>query len=251
MLNSSLNISPISLGTVKFGRNTGVKYTSKFNLPSDEELRQLLSVARGLGINFLDTAPAYGSSEARIGKLVGNDEYWKIGTKAGEVFDGSTSHYDFSPKALLRQIENSRKTLQRDTLDVLLIHSNGDDERIIKEEGALDTLANLKDKGLILSFGMSVKTPQGAMLALESSDIIMIEYNILMPDSELEQWQQVIDKAADKGKSVLVKKALASGKALQQYSLSECVDFILSNKGITSLVLGTLNQQHLKDAAKS
>ena len=65
------------------------------------------------------------------------------------MYDGSTSHYDFSPKALLRQIENSRKTLQRDTLDVLLIHSNGDDERIIKEEGALDTLANLKDKGII------------------------------------------------------------------------------------------------------
>jgi len=68
---TGLEVSALGLGTVKFGRNTGVKYPAGFELPSAAEIGELLAVARDLGINLLDTAPAYGSSEERIGKSVG------------------------------------------------------------------------------------------------------------------------------------------------------------------------------------
>ena len=65
--NTGIEVSIISLGTVKFGRNQGVKYPKLFNLPTDAEIAALLHDAKQLGINLLDTAPAYGKSEERLG----------------------------------------------------------------------------------------------------------------------------------------------------------------------------------------
>ena len=59
---SGLQLSVLGLGTVKLGRNTDVKYPQDFELPSDEAILNLLEVAGSLGINYLDTAPAYGLS---------------------------------------------------------------------------------------------------------------------------------------------------------------------------------------------
>ena len=64
---TGLEVSTLGLGTVKFGRNSGVKYPNQFDLPDDEQIRQLLAQASDHGMNLLDTAPAYGSSEERLG----------------------------------------------------------------------------------------------------------------------------------------------------------------------------------------
>src|SRR3990167_585300 len=86
-------VSPIGLGTVKFGRNQGVKYPAHFTLPSDKEITTLLHLCLELGINLLDTAPAYGTSEERIGKcLPTSRKDWVIITKAGETFENGNSY---------------------------------------------------------------------------------------------------------------------------------------------------------------
>ena len=77
-------VSPLGLGTVKIGRDQGLKYPNRFKLPSDREIRALFEEARTLGINFIDTAPAYGTSEEKIGKLLPDRQDWIIGTKVGE-----------------------------------------------------------------------------------------------------------------------------------------------------------------------
>jgi aryl-alcohol dehydrogenase-like predicted oxidoreductase len=62
---TGLMVSPLGLGTVKLGRDQGVKYPNGFTIPDDQQARALLNQARGLGINLIDTAPAYGISEER------------------------------------------------------------------------------------------------------------------------------------------------------------------------------------------
>lgn len=42
-----------------------MKYPSGFTIPDDREAADLLALARDLGINLIDTAPAYGRSEER------------------------------------------------------------------------------------------------------------------------------------------------------------------------------------------
>lgn len=48
-------VSPLGLGTVKLGRDQGVKYPNGFRIPDDDEARMLLKLARDLGINLIDT----------------------------------------------------------------------------------------------------------------------------------------------------------------------------------------------------
>ncbi len=57
------SVSPLGLGTVKFGRNQNVKYPGGggFAMPTDSEIEALLDLALECGINLLDTAPAYGT----------------------------------------------------------------------------------------------------------------------------------------------------------------------------------------------
>ena len=92
---TDMEVSPLGLGTVKFGRNQGVKYPHAFALPSDGEIRNLLDLAWDLGINLLDTAPAYGSSEERLGQLLDHSQDWIIVTKVGENFSEGCSLFRF------------------------------------------------------------------------------------------------------------------------------------------------------------
>ncbi len=105
---TSLSVSRVGLGTVKFGRNQQVKYPADFVLPTDQALQELLSLAKDLGINLLDTAPAYGLSEERLGKLLtGQRQDWIICSKAGEDFSENQSHYNFTPSHIKKSVERS------------------------------------------------------------------------------------------------------------------------------------------------
>ena len=132
---TGLKISPLGLGTVKFGRNQGVKYPQGFDLPDDEHLSALLTLAKSLGINMLDTAPAYGTSETRLGTLLGGQrEDWVIIGKAGEEFEDGKSSYNFTPDHFERSLERSLKRLNTDYIDALLIHSDGADMDILNND---------------------------------------------------------------------------------------------------------------------
>ena len=86
--NTGINVSPLGLGTVKLGRNEQVKYPNAFSIPDDQQAGELLELARDLGINLIDTAPAYGNSEQRLGALLkGQRHEWVICSKVGEEFE--------------------------------------------------------------------------------------------------------------------------------------------------------------------
>ena len=187
--NTDLQVSRLGLGTVKFGRNRDVKYPQGFELPSNSTLRELLSLARDSGINLLDTAPSYGASEERLGELLrGQRKEWLISSKAGETYDGYQSHFDFSPAALRKSLDRSLRLLRTDYLDILLIHSDGNDIDIIERDQALHSLAQLKREGWIRAFGMSTKTVAGGLLCAQQADLVMSTY-----DAEQEDDRQLLD----------------------------------------------------------
>jgi aryl-alcohol dehydrogenase-like predicted oxidoreductase len=238
-------VSPIGLGTVKFGRNEQVNYPQKFALPTDQEILTLLARAENCGINLLDTAPAYGTSEERLGRMLkGRRQKWVITTKFGEEFLQGVSHYDFSVTALQKSIERSLKRLNTDYLDFVLIHSNGDDEKILTENALFEALAELKKSGKIRAYGMSTKTVAGGLRVVEEADVVMVAHN---PVHTLEQ--PVIAHAHKHNKGVFIKKALASGhlqKIASTDPVQAAMDFIFQEPGISSIILGTLNPTHLE-----
>lgn len=236
---TDIEVSVIGLGTVKIGRREGVKYPASFELPTDKELDQLLHVAADLGINLLDTAPAYGSSEDRLGKVLrGERQRWVISTKAGEEFVDGESRFDFSPSAIQASVERSLKRLRTDYLDVVLIHSNGDDERVIHEDGVFETLGRLKQEGKLRAYGMSTKTIAGGLKTIEQTDVAMVSFN-----SDYTDEREVIAHAMKQQKGIFIKKALASG----HLSAGKALEFVLQEPGITSVIIGTINPVHLRE----
>ena len=238
---SDLKVSIVGLGSVKFGRNTAVKYPQEFKIPSDKELQGVLGAAADCGINLLDTAPAYGSSEERIGCLLAKNKDWLIATKVGEVFDPITgqSSYDFTPEFIQASVRSSLKKLNRDCLDIVLVHSDGNDKAIISL-GALDVLQQLKTEGLIRAVGMSTKTVEGGMLAVEQSDLVMVTHNV-----GYQAEVGVIEHASALGKGVLIKKALGSGHVTVGNPIEESFECVFHQEGVSSVIIGSINTAHI------
>lgn len=247
---TDLQLSVLGLGTVKLGRNQGVKYPSSFEIPDDKAARDLLALAKDLGINLLDTAPAYGNSEERLGHLLKNQRKdWIICTKVGEEFSTDAngnpqSYFDFSPEHTKFSIERSLKRLNTDYLDIVLVHSDGNDEHVIQHTGAIETLSELKKSGIIRAFGVSTKTISGGILAAEKCDGVMATLNLAYQD-EL----PVFDYCATHNKGVLIKKAFASGHLSSSTSdpVRDSLSLALKQKATSSVIIGTINPKHLRE----
>ncbi len=243
---TGIMVSPIGLGTVKFGRNEQVKYPRPFDLPKDSEIVDLLFLASDLGINLLDTAPAYGASQSRLGRLLpGPRDRWVVVSKVGEFFEDGVSRFDFSFDSTIQVVEHSLRTLNMDYLDLVLIHSDGDDLRILEQEGALDALRELKGRGLIRAHGMSSKTPDGGLCTVREMDVVMATCN---PDYSADL--PVLEAAAAANKGVLIKKGLQSGHVSGPEGVARSMEYVFSQPGVSSMIVGTINPQHLQDDVK-
>jgi aryl-alcohol dehydrogenase-like predicted oxidoreductase len=239
---TNLNVSALGLGTVKIGRNEQVKYPGAFTIPDDAAVRNLLSQARALGINLLDTAPAYGTSEERLGQLLSQRQDWVIVTKTGEEFMNGVSHFDFSAAHTHMSVERSLQRLRTDYLDLVLIHSDGNDDAILQQGDCVAALQDCKQRGLIRAIGMSTKTVAGALRAVRELDVVMLTYNLQQHDDK-----PAIALAHELGKGVFVKKGLMSGHIQQDGRdlVRESLALVLGEPGVHSLIAGTINPAHL------
>ncbi|MEM7679744.1 MAG: aldo/keto reductase [Pseudomonadota bacterium] len=237
---TNISVSPLGLGTVKFGRNESVKYPEGFELPSDEQIVELLTLAQHLGINMLDTAPAYGLSETRLGRLMpGKRSDWVIIGKAGEEFRDGQSYFDFTAARVEMSVERSLERLNTNYLDALLLHSDGRDVEILSDDILIQKLHDLKTQGLVKAIGASTKTVEGGKMALDLLDTAMVTYN-----PEHTEELPVLDYALEQGKSVLLKKVFSSG---HNASPEECLKLALSHPAVASAIVGTINPKHLTD----
>jgi aryl-alcohol dehydrogenase-like predicted oxidoreductase len=234
---TGLAVSPIGFGAFKLGRNQGIKYREPYPLPDEAGAAELLAAVLALGINYIDTAPAYGMSEERIGRsLAGRD--FVLSTKVGETFAEGRSTWDFSAAAVRASVERSRVRLDRRRLDLVFIHAGADDLAILRDTPVVATLAELRQEGVIGAVGFSGKSVTAARLALDFADAIMVEYHL-----EDRSHAAVIAEAAQRGVGVVVKKGLASGRL----PAADAIAFVLGTEGVSSLLIGGLDLAHIRD----
>lgn len=236
---TGLLVSPLGFGAFKIGRNEKIKYPQPFDLPDDATVERLLNGVLDAGINLIDTAPAYGLSEERIGKYLSprRDEFM-LSTKVGERFVNGESSFDFTGPGVRASVAESLRKLRTEVLDVVFVHSNGDDLAIQQQTDVVPTLQKLKHAGYVRAIGFSGKTPAGAEAALAWADVIMVEYHLNDTSHA-----NVITEAADRGVGVVVKKGLASG----HLPPAEALQFVLSNPHVASVIVGGLSLEHLQE----
>lgn len=236
---TGMAVSPVGFGAFKIGRNAGAKYPQHYDLPDDATVERLLSDILDLGINYIDTAPAYGKSEERLGRCLANRRQNLIlQTKVGETFAEGRSTHDFSETGIRRSIERSLQRLQTSWLDVVLIHSDGRDLEIVQQTPIVSVLQELRQAGIIRAIGLSGKTPEGAAAALDWADVLMVEYH---PRDT--SHSAVMHAAHQRGVGVVIKKSLGSGH-LQP---AEALPWINRHPAVNSIIIGGLNPAHFAE----
>lgn len=204
--NTGLASAALGLGTVKWGRNQGLKHAA-FDLPDDETCLELLDLAEAGGVNLIDVAPAYGIAEERLGRLLsGRRDRFLLFSKTGEIFEKGQSTWDFSAAHTRRSVEESLRRLRTDRLDGVLLHCPREDLSVIRDTPALEVLHALKAEGKIRAVGVSTMSLEGGVAAVPLCDVVMVAWN-----TGFSEQQPVIEAAAAAGKGVLLKKVLSSG----------------------------------------
>ena len=119
-----------------------------------EAVNAMVDYAIAHGINYFDTAPAYGESEVVTGKALSRHprESFRIATKLSNMSGRPTL------EAGKQMFETSLKNLQVDYVDFLLLHNlqnmSGYNSRF-KDNGLFDWLLEQKKKGRIRHLGFS------------------------------------------------------------------------------------------------
>ncbi len=238
---TGLSPAPVGFGAFKIGRNQATKYGVAYDLPDDAACEALLEAVLEMGIDLIDTAPAYGSSEDRIGRLLaGRRDEFILSTKVGETFENGVGRFDFSAPAIDESVTRSLRRLRTDRLDLVFVHSDGEDVAIVDRGETLETLARRRTAGDLRFVGFSGKTTEGHLRAIATGlvDCLMIEYHALD-----ESQREVIEQADAAGIGVVVKKGLASGRLDPATAIPHC----LRPDGVASVVIGSLTAAHLRD----
>ena len=158
----------VILGTAQWGLDYGVTNTA--GRLSDQAVRDLASAAWEAGIRMLDTAPAYGDAEARIGGLA---PQFAVQTKV-PIAEATASSVAASVSASLAR-------LGRESVAAVLVHdwSVADGQTQASAAAALEAL---RDEGVIAAVGVSGYGREdiaSALAAFERLDVVQVPVSVL------------------------------------------------------------------------
>ncbi len=137
-----------------------------------------LRTADEMGARVFDTAAAYGGghSERLLGQIFGEREDIVIVTKCGHRVDAETRQVldeTLSPDIIRRTVEQSRRNLRRDRLDLVLFHVNDFDPN---DAGfVFDTFAELRSEGIVSAFGWSTDHLESAQAFADRDGFVAVE----------------------------------------------------------------------------
>lgn len=195
-------ISEISMGCWQLGGTWG----DPFNPVVAEET---LKAAQNQGINCFDTADVYigGESERAIGRYMKNvDEKPFVITKIGRWLNPHTPD-GYNEENLRHFVEQSRKNLQVDALDMVLLHCPPNEVFYMPE--VFDILDKIKQEGKIKHYGVSVQKVEEGLKAIEYPNVEAVE--IIFNMFRLRPADIFFQEAKKKNVGVIVRVPLASG----------------------------------------
>jgi myo-inositol catabolism protein IolS len=201
---SGINVSVIGVGSWQFGGEWGKEF-------SQSDANNILSRAKELGINLIDTAECYGDhlSEQLIGEAIkGNRDQWIIATKFGHKFHSNFNRTDhWSAQEVRQQLEDSLAALQTDYIDLYQAHG----DHVLDDDELWGMLHKQVEAGKIRHLGISIGDNLSADATSQATrlhvDVIQVVYNRLDRNPE----EAVLPSCIEQDLGVLARVPLASG----------------------------------------
>ncbi len=270
---TDLEISVLSIGGL---------YTSSL-AGGVAETQRIMREAMELGVNAIDTAPAYADSEYTVGRAIaGIDTPLIVTTKLG----GRPQPFDPQDMSGLRHsVDESLRLLGRDHIDILMVHEPDRPQQYPwwtsydpLEGPALQLMDELKAAGKIRYTGLAgtTVTEMSSLVRSNRFDVVLtaFNYNVLFREAE----ESVIPAAIENDMGIVLGSAFGQGfltrraddevqakpiwlsevrrqQLLAYYDLLDqagmpafemCLRFVLSNRAVSTIPVGCKSADHLK-----
>ena len=268
---TNLQVSEIGLGTVELGLDYGVPVAGEHLRPPEEHAARLLNRALDLGVNFIDTARAYGVSEEVIGRaLKGRRNEYILATKLAPIREEGQPDQELREQ-VKASIAESLRMLQTDVIDLLQLHYAPVD--VVRSGRVLAAAREAQRAGYVRFIGASTYGEEVPLAVLEDGgyDTLQVAYNLA--DRTLEE--QVLPRAQRQGVGVIVRSVLLRGVLSHRYRflpaaledlkaaierLAELADteasslpemayrFVLGHPAVATALVGTARDEELEAA---
>ena len=193
----------IALGTAQLGMDYGVANQS--GRPGEEQVRALVGAAVAQGLNWFDTAAAYGNSEAVLGRAfaaLGIQDRVNLISKGSDLATGG--------QALTAGVTASLQRLGLARLNAWLLH---DENLLTAWDRVGDEAQALRAENRVGSFGLSAYFPENALRGVEQHGLTAVQF----PASPLDRRflrNQVTSRLAAAGAQLYARSVFLQGLCL-------------------------------------
>ncbi len=190
---------------------------------NDQDAVRVVRAALDGGLNWIDTANAYGTSEERIGKAIAGYDRSSL-----KVF---TKSHGKDPGTVRSQVELSLERLGLSYLDLFQFHlvPSPEEWRRMEEGGTLEAALRLRDEGMIRHLGASAHNPDAALAVAGDPRIEVLQYPFnFIVNREAEE---VLESCRRHDVGFIAMKPFGGG-ALGR--ASACIRFLMSYPGIVT-----------------
>ncbi|HAA89330.1 MAG: Aldo/keto reductase [Thermoanaerobacterales bacterium 50_218] len=192
------------------------------------------------GVNFFDTAELYGTYPY-LRELLHQ-------VKGKDLVIASKS-YAVSFEEMKRSVEKARRELDRDVIDIFLLHEQESELTLKGHRGALEYLIEAKSKGIIKAVGISTHHVAGvkAATAVPEIEVIhpLLNYTGLgIRDGSVEDMVAAIVRASAAGKGVYLMKPLGGGNLISKADTA--LKFAFSQQAAAAVAVGMKSREEVE-----
>lgn len=228
MFYTNLGASGIEVSRLCFGSLTVGPLQAGLDIAGGAEV---IRRALELGVNFIDTAQCYNTYPYIRRALKGWPHPVVVASKS----------YDYTVDGMAKSLEEARREMDRDVVDIFLLHQQETALTIAGHRPALEYLLEARERGLVRAVGISTHAVEAVRTAavMPEIDIIHPLYNqagLGIIDGSREEMQEAIILAHNNGKGIYVMKPLGGGHLVSQ--ARQALEFVLNTPGIEAVAVG-------------
>jgi aryl-alcohol dehydrogenase-like predicted oxidoreductase len=204
---TDLRVSRLGVGTAAFGLDRyGITAPGEGSVDPAEGIANIHHAVEG-GVNFFDTAPAYGRSEELLGEALADHKDCLVATKVPipENVD-EISQSELTQRAN-ESLAKSLRRLRREVLDVVQIHNAT--VRVLQQGDMVACLERAREAGKLRYIGASVYGEEAALATIRTGKIQILQVALSLLDQRMRD--KVIPEARSAGLGVLTRSALLKG----------------------------------------